>query len=90
MGTEGREMKACAIEGEMSLLPNGNSVWLNVDGVEGGRAAALLSPEQAREWARLLLVAAEKLDGQPLKLSGFTHGPVSVSFANAYDTGTER
>lgn len=73
-------MRAGAMEGEMDLSLAGGEVRARIKGVEGGDAYVRLSAAQAREWARCLIIAAQKTDGQCLRLAGFDHGSVPVIF----------
>ena len=70
-------MRACAIKGEMETTRNGDAIALRVQGHYTQIANVTLSPEQAREWARVLVLAAQKIDGEAMKLS-FGIGSVAV------------
>jgi hypothetical protein len=61
-------MRACAINGELDTARDDDRIRADIGDPESS-VSVLLSPEQAREWARVLLCAAQQVDGECLKLS---------------------
>ncbi len=75
-------MRACGFGGDLDVFIERGTLIATVTDIDGRKVQVTLSAEQAREWGRVFLVEAQKADGRPLRLSGFCHAPVDVSFAD--------